>query len=64
VLEFMGDRHVAVVREVTKKFEQVERGAASAVRDRLNARAQRGEYVLVVAGTTYQAGIEALARDH
>ncbi|HUI64038.1 MAG TPA: 16S rRNA (cytidine(1402)-2'-O)-methyltransferase [Bacteroidota bacterium] len=64
VLEYMGDRHVAVVREVTKKFEQVERGAASAVRDRLNARAQRGEYVLVVAGTTYQAGIEALARDH
>jgi 16S rRNA (cytidine1402-2'-O)-methyltransferase len=54
----MGDRQVAVVRELTKKFEEVERGTAAAVLERIRSKTPRGEYVLVVAGTTYRAGEE------
>jgi 16S rRNA (cytidine1402-2'-O)-methyltransferase len=54
----MGDRQVAVVRELTKKFEEVERGTAAAVLERIRSKTPRGEYVLVVAGTSYRAGEE------
>ncbi|HTO92865.1 MAG TPA: 16S rRNA (cytidine(1402)-2'-O)-methyltransferase [Bacteroidota bacterium] len=56
VLQFMGDRHVALVREVTKKFEEVRRGPVSLVIAALRGRPPRGEYVLVVAGTSYRSG--------
>jgi 16S rRNA (cytidine1402-2'-O)-methyltransferase len=56
VLVLMGDRQVAVVRELTKKFEEVERGTAAAVLERIKMKAPRGEYVLVVAGTSYRDG--------
>jgi 16S rRNA (cytidine1402-2'-O)-methyltransferase len=46
----LGDRQVAVVREITKKFEEVSRGTLSEARKSLEQRAPRGEYVLVVAG--------------
>jgi 16S rRNA (cytidine1402-2'-O)-methyltransferase len=58
LLVFMGDRQVAVVRELTKKFEEVERGALSAVIDRMTGKRPRGEYVLVVAGTSLRTAIE------
>jgi 16S rRNA (cytidine1402-2'-O)-methyltransferase len=54
VLQFMGDRQVALVREVTKKFEEVRRGPVSQVSDALRGRPPRGEYVLVIAGTSYR----------
>jgi 16S rRNA (cytidine1402-2'-O)-methyltransferase len=56
VLALMGDRQIAVVRELTKKFEEVERGRASAVLERIKAKTPRGEYVLVIAGTQYREG--------
>jgi 16S rRNA (cytidine1402-2'-O)-methyltransferase len=56
VLQFMGDRQVALVREVTKKFEEVRRGPVSRVADEVRARPPRGEYVLVIAGTSYRTG--------
>ena len=56
LLALMGDRQVAVVRELTKKFEEVERGRASAVLERIKAKTPRGEYVLVIAGTSYREG--------
>ena len=59
VLQFMGDRQVAVVREVTKKFEEVRRGPVSMVSDALRGRPPRGEYVLVIAGTSYRGGAPA-----
>jgi 16S rRNA (cytidine1402-2'-O)-methyltransferase len=54
VLQFMGNRQVALVREVTKKFEEVRRGPVSQVSDALRGRPPRGEYVLVIAGTSYR----------
>lgn len=47
--EVMGDRRITVAREMTKKFEEIVRGAASEVRRRLEGRL-KGEMVLVVEG--------------
>jgi len=46
----LGDRNVAVARELTKKFEEIVRGRLSEVVPRLEARKPRGEYVIVVEG--------------
>jgi 16S rRNA (cytidine1402-2'-O)-methyltransferase len=51
ILAGWGDRRVAVVREVTKKFEEVMRGTVSGVLAQIRQKAPRGEYVIVVAGT-------------
>ena len=55
LLSILGDREVAVVRELTKKFEEVERGLISLVKDRIRKKTPRGEYVLVVSGTSFRA---------
>ncbi len=51
ILAHCGDRRVAVVREATKKFEEVLRGDVSTVLEKVKQKAPRGEYVIVVAGT-------------
>jgi 16S rRNA (cytidine1402-2'-O)-methyltransferase len=43
-----GNRHVAVARELTKKFEEVVRGRVSEVIDTFSARRPRGEFVIVI----------------
>jgi 16S rRNA (cytidine1402-2'-O)-methyltransferase len=44
------ERPAAVARELTKRFETVERGTLAALHDRFEAHAVRGEIVVVVAG--------------
>jgi 16S rRNA (cytidine1402-2'-O)-methyltransferase len=44
------EREIAVARELTKLHEEVVRGSAIEVRDRLGPRQERGEFVLVVKG--------------
>lgn len=44
------EREIAVARELTKLHEEVVRGTAAEVRDRLGPRQERGEFVLVVKG--------------
>ena len=56
----LGDRRVAVARELTKKFEEVIRGKASEVAARLGGREIRGEVVLVVEGKTGPSAVSAL----
>ena len=46
----MGDRQVAVCRELTKKFEEIKRGRASEVLAHFEAKAIKGEIVIVVEG--------------
>jgi 16S rRNA (cytidine1402-2'-O)-methyltransferase len=51
ITEIMGDRHSAVARELTKKFEEVIRGKLSIVKEQLIAKNQiKGEIVLLVSG--------------
>jgi len=48
--EVLGDRQMALARELTKRFEQVVRGRVSEVRAELSESPPRGELVLVVEG--------------
>jgi 16S rRNA (cytidine1402-2'-O)-methyltransferase len=45
-----GDRRVAVVRELTKKFEEVVRGTLGEVRELLDDRNLKGEHLIIVEG--------------
>ena len=51
----LGDRPMAVERELTKKVEEFMRGTVSEVREHFAAHAPRGEFTLVFAGRS-QAG--------
>lgn len=51
MLAAWGDRPVAVVREATKKFEEVHRGTLSTAIRRFAEVSPRGEFTLVVAGS-------------
>ena len=48
--EILGDRAIVVGRELTKLFEEIQRGSVSSVRAAIAAKAPRGEYTLVLAG--------------
>jgi 16S rRNA (cytidine1402-2'-O)-methyltransferase len=50
VVEVLGDRPVALLRELTKAFEQVTRGQASAVLRAVRESPPRGELTLVIGG--------------
>lgn len=46
----LGDRRAAIVKEVTKKFQQVHRGTLSELKSQLSQITLKGEFVIVVAG--------------
>ena len=48
--EVLGNRHIVVLREMTKTFEDVVRGSIRSVLENLTADRVRGEFTLVVAG--------------
>lgn len=49
-LEVLGDREAALVREMTKKFEETLRGTLTQLVAALKKRPRKGEMVLVIAG--------------
>ncbi len=55
VREVLGDRPVAVARELTKLFEEVRRGPASEVLAHYRANPPKGEITLVIGGATDDA---------
>jgi len=61
LLAICGDREVAVMRELTKKYEEVLRGKVSVVLAQLQAREIKGEFVVVVEGMPATAGAPANA---
>jgi len=50
VLDILGDREIAMAKEMTKVFEEVKRGPISGILAALNDETVRGEYTVVVAG--------------
>jgi 16S rRNA (cytidine1402-2'-O)-methyltransferase len=63
LIEAMGDRQVAVARELTKLHEEVLRGRASEVLPRLGDADPKGELVLVLAGAAEDGASPANAAD-
>lgn len=63
VAERLPDREIAVARELTKLHEEVLRGTAAEIRDRLGPRPERGEFVLVVRGLGWRRRSRADAPD-
>src|SRR5438045_1925961 len=54
----LGDRPVAVARELTKLHEEIFRGSASAAREHFAAKEILGEFTLVIAGAALAAEAE------
>lgn len=52
LFEFLGDRSVAICKELTKVHEKVLRGRLSQVLENLNTVSIKGEWVIVIAGTS------------
>jgi 16S rRNA (cytidine1402-2'-O)-methyltransferase len=50
LFENLGEREIAVAREITKKFEEVKRGKLTELIAFFSAHAIRGEFVLVISG--------------
>jgi 16S rRNA (cytidine1402-2'-O)-methyltransferase len=50
MLAVFGDRKAAVCRELTKRFEQVERGALSEIIAKARSRTPKGEFCIVLEG--------------
>jgi 16S rRNA (cytidine1402-2'-O)-methyltransferase len=49
--DVLGDRRAALANDLTKKFEEVQRGTLSELINQVAAREPRGEYVIVIEGT-------------
>jgi 16S rRNA (cytidine1402-2'-O)-methyltransferase len=50
LLEYFGDREIAVARELTKKFEEIKRGKLSEIIAYYSSHTIRGEFVLIISG--------------
>ncbi len=48
IADVFGDKEIVVARELTKKFEEVIRARASAIKDYFLQRKPRGEFVLII----------------
>lgn len=53
VLKYLGNRHVVIARELTKKFEEFIRGDVSEILQRLSEGKMKGEMVLMIEGNTH-----------
>jgi len=46
----IGDRNISIIRELTKKFEEISRGKVSDLVVKFNKRKPKGEFVLIIEG--------------
>ena len=59
VIRILGERQVAVAREMTKIYEEAYRGTASEVLQKIGEEEIKGEVTVVVEGCTSPAGVES-----
>jgi 16S rRNA (cytidine1402-2'-O)-methyltransferase len=59
--DILGDRSMVMVREMTKVFEEIQRGTIGEIIFRLTPETVRGEFTLVVAGSDKEEKAEALS---
>lgn len=52
--EYFPDRQIAVCRELTKRFEEVWRGTASEIFSGLNKKITKGEFVVIIAPSSFK----------
>lgn len=52
ILEILGDREIALTRELTKVYEEVLRGKIGAVLQQIGEKTLKGEITLIVSGKT------------
>ena len=50
VEDILGNRRIALARELSKRFEEVIRGSVSEVRSRMETSVPRGEFTVIIAG--------------
>ena len=63
ICNILGDRRIAVVREITKVFEEVFRGPVSAAVERFDSYRVRGEIVIVIEGASPAESDEGTERE-
>lgn len=61
IAAILGDRQICLARELTKLHEEFFRGSVTAASEHFQAQAPRGEFTLVIAGTTEAEESEAQA---
>jgi 16S rRNA (cytidine1402-2'-O)-methyltransferase len=49
-----GERPIVVARELTKQFEEIVRGSAAALRERLGAGTARGEFTVIIPSARFE----------
>ena len=49
LVEYLHDRYVVICRELTKKFEESWRGYPSEIKEKINEKILKGEFVIVIA---------------
>lgn len=60
MLEVYGDREIAVVRELTKIYEEYRRGRISEIRQDLIERSAKGECLMIVSGNSSDSGLPSV----
>ena len=50
IKEFLGNRSIAVCRELTKKYEEIIRGSTNEIIEEFSCRKIRGEFVIIIQG--------------
>jgi 16S rRNA (cytidine1402-2'-O)-methyltransferase len=64
LLEHLGDRQAVCCRELTKFFEEVNRGTLSQILTHYEEKNPRGEFVLIVAGSGFDRPTPSFAENH
>ena len=53
LVEYLHDRYVVICRELTKKFEESWRGYPSEIKEKINEKILKGEFVIVIAPISF-----------